>query len=226
MVDYERDAVTQCYTQGKKLNWLAKELYLDELEERYDSHEQMMLQEQVKATEAEDDDTARKAATKYVMYAQNFIKLISNEKFLDPACGCANLLAYAYQDCRRFETKIYAHVKSFIKDCPRAQQFLKEGIFEPLGIDSEGSFVNVRSCIDLKNFGGIEIEPWLVQEAHLSMWMVQHVCDYRLNKRLGAKPLVQPINSMEKIVLAMHLRLIGTRSLRQMSALLSCHTYQ
>ena len=33
------------------------------------------------------------------------------------------------------------------------------------------------------------------------MWMVQHVCDYRLNKRLGAKPLVQPINSMEKIVL-------------------------
>ena len=33
------------------------------------------------------------------------------------------------------------------------------------------------------------------------MWMVQHVCDFRLNKRLGAKPLVQPINSMEKIVL-------------------------
>lgn len=201
MVDYERSAVTECYTQGKKLNWLAKELYLDEFEERYDSHEQMMLQEQVKATEAEDDDTARKAATKYVMYAKNFIKLISNEKFLDPACGCANLLAYAYQDCRRFETKIYAHVKSFIKDCPRAQQFLKEGIFEPLGIDSEGSFVNVRSCIDLNNFGGIEIEPWLVQEAHLSMWMVQHVCDCRLNKRLGAKPLVKPINSMEKIVL-------------------------
>lgn len=201
MVDCDRSAVTECYTQGKKLNWLAQELYLDDFEGRYESHEKMMLQEQLKASQAEDDDAARKAATKYVMYAQNFIKILSNEKFLDPACGCANLLAYAYQDCRRFETKIYEHVKSFIKDCPRAQQFLKEGIFEPLGIDSEGSFANVRSRIDLNNFGGIEIEPWLVQEAHLSMWMVQHVCDYRLNQRLGAKRLVQPISSMDNIVL-------------------------
>lgn len=201
MVDCERSAVTECYTQGKKLNWLAQELYLDDFEGRYESHEKMMLQEQLKASQAEDDDAARNAATKYVMYAQNLINLLNNEKFLDPACGCANLLAYAYQDCRRLETKIYEHVKSFIKDCPRAQQFLKEGIFEPLGIDSEGSFANVRSRIDIYNFGGIEIEPWLVQEAHLSMWMVQHVCDFRLNNRLGAKPLVQPINSMDNIVL-------------------------
>ena len=201
MVDCERSAVTECYTQGKKLNWLAQELYLDDFEGRYESHEKMMLQEQLKASQAEDDDAARNAATKYVMYAQNFINLLNNEKFLDPACGCANLLAYAYQDCRRFETKIYEHVKSFIKDCPRAQQFLKEGIFEPLGIDSEGSFANVRSKIDIYNFGGVEIEPWLVQEAHLSMWMVQHVCDFRLNQRLGAKPLVQPISSIDNIVL-------------------------
>ena len=79
-------------------------------------------------------------------------KRISQIKIFDPACGSGNFLIIAYKEMRKLEMQI----------------------IEQMSKDSSGSYLGCFSQLTVDHFYGIEISPFAVELAKLSLWLAEH----------------------------------------------------
>jgi hypothetical protein len=110
---------------------------------------------------------------------------VSKIKLFDPACGSGNFLIIAYKELRRLEMRI---LKSL----------------QLLGAVSENE---LKSCIKLEQFYGIEIDDFAHQVATLSLWLAQHQMNKEFEKHFKVCEPFLPLKQSGKIICANALRI-------------------
>lgn len=96
---------------------------------------------------------------------------IAQLKLLDPACGCGNFLVIAYRELRLIELEIIKRLyRKEISD-------VFDQAHLPMGVD-----VPHLSRLSIERMYGIELLPFPVEIAHLSLYFIDH----QMNEKLGS----------------------------------------
>ena len=123
-------------------------------------------------------EEARSAVNKEAAL-KRFQDKLARLTFLDPACGSGNFLAIAYRELRRLELEVILELHDTKK------QLLD---------------VSRLSKVDVNQFYGIEVNPFSVQIARISMWMTDHLMNRELGDRYGLAYLRIPLRQSPNIV--------------------------
>ena len=138
-------------------------------------------------------------------------------QFLDPACGCGNFLIQAYKHLRGLEFEILtraneletAELKELIALHDSKQKKVKDinavrrRYAELTSASIEfGDDVLRSSKLSMRQFFGIEINPWPAKVASTAMLLVDHLC----NQAWGENVVRLPIEETPEIVCANALR--------------------
>ena len=107
-----------------------------------------------------------------------FHEKLAGLTFFDPACGAGNFLILAYREIRLLETELL---------------YLLHGENQLLNIDG-------LSKIDVNQFYGIEINKFSSTIAQTAMWMMDHLMNVELGKKLGHTYARIPIEHSPHIV--------------------------
>ena len=99
--------------------------------------------------------------------------------FFDPACGSGNFLAIAYRELRRLELEVILELHDTKK------QLLD---------------VSRLSKVDVNQFYGIEVNPFSVQIARISMWMTDHLMNRELGDKYGLAYSRIPLKQSPNII--------------------------
>lgn len=109
----------------------------------------------------------------------NLQKRLANIRVFDPACGSGNFLVIAYIRMREIE----------------AELMKRRG--EPMN----------ESSIQLTQFYGIEIKPFAVEVARLSLLIAEFQCNVRLIGQMQAQMLILPLHATGHVVIGNALRM-------------------
>ena len=112
-------------------------------------------------------------------------ELVSELKFLDPACGCGNFLVIAYRELRLLELDI-------LRQLNRGQQTID---------------VSILSKVDVDQMYGIEIEIWPARIAEVAMWLMDHQMNLKLSEEFGEYFVRLPLKKSPHILQDNALRL-------------------
>ena len=109
---------------------------------------------------------------------QSFHEKLAKLTFFDPACGAGNFLLLAYREIRKLETELL---------------YLLHGENTLLTIDG-------LSKIDVNQFYGIELSKFSQTIAQTAMWMMDHLMNMDLGKKLGGVFVRIPIEQSPNII--------------------------
>ena len=109
---------------------------------------------------------------------QSFHEKLAKLTFFDPACGAGNFLLLAYREIRKLETELL---------------YLLHGKNTLLTIDG-------LSKIDVNQFYGIELNKFSQAIAQTAMWMMDHLMNMDLGKKLGGVFVRIPIEQSPHII--------------------------
>ena len=109
---------------------------------------------------------------------QSFHEKLAKLTFFDPACGAGNFLLLAYREIRKLETELL---------------YLLHGDNALLDIDG-------LSKIDVNQFYGIELNKFSQTIAETAMWMMDHLMNMDLGKKLGDVFVRIPIEQSPHII--------------------------
>lgn len=142
---------------------------------------------------------------------------LASLQFLDPACGCGNFLIQAYKHLRGLEFEILtradeletSELKELITLHDSKQKKVKDitdvrrRYAELTSASIEfGEDVLRSSKLSMRQFFGIEINPWPAKVASTAMLLVDHLC----NQAWGENVVRLPIGETPEIVCANALR--------------------
>lgn len=142
---------------------------------------------------------------------------LASLQFLDPACGCGNFLIQAYKHLRGLEFEILtradeletSELKELITLHDSRQKKVKDitdvrrRYAELTSASIEfGDDVLRSSKLSMRQFFGIEINPWPAKVASTAMLLVDHLC----NQAWGENVVRLPIEETPEIVCANALR--------------------
>lgn len=177
----DRHVAGMHYTSVPNIMKVIKPLFLDELNEAFES-----LKTRYEENELKDITEKTRKENKKVIIGElhALIDRISKIKFLDPASGSGNFLIIAYKEIRRLEIKIL--------------QMLEE-------IENDANMP--LSSIHLGNFNGIELDDFAHEVAKLSLWIAEHQMNKELEEALpGTIAELLPLKDAGNIVCANSLR--------------------
>lgn len=123
--------------------------------------------------------------------SNNYAKLnslwekISKITLLDPACGCGNFLVISYRELRKLELEILK--KLFHKTVESKQSSL------PFDVTHISKF-------SVERMYGIEVLPFPVEVARLSLWLVDHMANVELGVYFGEPFAKLPLTERPHIV--------------------------
>lgn len=110
------------------------------------------------------------------------LEQLSEMRFMDPACGCGNFLVVAYRELRALELDIRVRIRE-------------------LSGTTVGEFVFAEQLsVGVTQFYGIELEWWPAKIAEVAMFLVDHLANQALAKKLGWAPSRLPLKLTPKIV--------------------------
>lgn len=115
-----------------------------------------------------------------------FHKKIAELKFLDPACGCGNFLIIAYRELRNLEYEIL-----------RMKKTSNQLMLDP----------TLLLKVNVGQFYGIEIEDFPCQVAQVSMWLMDHLMNMRMEEEFGLTCVRLPLKQSATIIHGNALRL-------------------
>ena len=110
-------------------------------------------------------------------------KDLSENNYLDPACGSGNFLVVAYRRLREIELKIVARLNEL--EGKEGQNFI------------EGTW---GLSVHLNQFHGIEINEWSSQIATVAMFIADHQANQALEEITGFSPERFPLKESAKII--------------------------
>jgi hypothetical protein len=110
-------------------------------------------------------------------------KMLSENQYLDPACGSGNFLVVAFKRLRELDLKIVARLNELEG---------KEGQNQ-----LEGTW---GLAVHLNQFHGIEINEWSSQIATVAMFIADHQANLAMEEVLGTSPEKFPLKESAKIV--------------------------
>jgi len=150
----ERRNLGAHYTSEKNILKLIKPLFLDELREKF---------EKIKLSKPK---------------LQEFHKILSTLKFLDPACGSGNFLIITYRELRLLEMDILREL------------YKKEAVLDISNIIQ----------IDVDQFYGIEYDEFPARIAEVAMWLIDHQMNMKISEEFGQYFVRLPLKKAAKIV--------------------------
>jgi hypothetical protein len=115
---------------------------------------------------------------------------LSNNHYLDPACGSGNFLVVAYKRLREIELKIDARLQEL------------EGRQGQVYLDGK-----LGLSVHLGQFSGIEINEWSSQIAVVAMFLADHQANLAMEEVVGTSPNRFPLQESANIQHANALRL-------------------
>lgn len=95
---------------------------------------------------------------------------LASVKCLDPACGCGNFLVIAYRELKTLELKA-------------VEALLELGGQRDRSVLAD--WTEDYSKVSINQFYGIELEPFPVEVARVSMWLMEHVMNQKFGLLLG-----------------------------------------
>ena len=101
-----------------------------------------------------------------------FHKRLQSLNFLDPACGCGNVLVVAYRELRRVELDVLRAASQFGQRVGPVFDFLR---------------------VNVDQFHGIEIEDFPAQIAQVAMWLTDHQMNVEAGAEFGEPMLRIPL---------------------------------
>lgn len=110
---------------------------------------------------------------------------IASLKFLDPACGSGNFLILTYQKLRELEFEILKYLEN----------------------TSQLELFDYQSKVHINQFFGIEYEPFACEIAKISMLLIKHLMDQKINNYFGINVIDFPIKENANIINANALRI-------------------
>lgn len=99
-----------------------------------------------------------------------FQEKLASIKCLDPACGCGNFLVIAYRELKTLELK-------------SVEALLELGGQRDRSVLAD--WTEDYSRVSINQFYGIELEPFPVEVARVSMWLMEHVMNQKFGLLLG-----------------------------------------
>ena len=114
---------------------------------------------------------------------------ISRITLLDPACGCGNFLVVAYRELRRLELEILKRLH------PEAASQVEGGGQVALPMDTRH-----LSKLSVERMYGIELLPFPVEIAKLSLWLADHLANKELGDYFGVPFVKLPLTEQPHIV--------------------------
>jgi len=123
-------------------------------------------------------------ATRSYREATQLLEELCRFRVLDPAMGCANFLAIAYREIRQLEMRIHDRLVEHVKE---------EGRQAPLSMQ----------YYPIDNIMGIEIDPFAVDIAKATLWMM-HALESR---RHGLAEPVLPLPTLKNLICGDSLKL-------------------
>jgi type I restriction-modification system DNA methylase subunit len=142
---------------------------------------------------------------------------LASLQFLDPACGCGNFLIQAYKHLRGLEFEILQRADeletSELKELITLHDSKQKKVKDITGVRRRyaeltsasiefGEDVLRSSKLSMRQFFGIEINPWPAKVASTAMLLVDHLC----NQAWGENVVRLPIEETPEIVCANALR--------------------
>lgn len=109
-------------------------------------------------------------ATTSTKDAISLYKELCEFKVLDPAMGCGNFLSVAYREIRKLELRLHDRI---------ADHAAASGTTPPLGL----------GLYEIHNIQGIEIDPFAVEIAKITLWMTHAIQVQRSDGSESALPL-------------------------------------
>lgn len=119
---------------------------------------------------------------------------IAGITLLDPACGCGNFLVVAFRELRAIENEIIRRI--YGKESKLALAHATSHARLDLGeVD-----LQKISKLSIERMFGIEIEPFPVEVAKLSLWLVDHKMNIELGRIFGKVLRKLPLKEQPHIV--------------------------
>ena len=112
-------------------------------------------------------------------------------KFLDPACGCGNFLVVAYKELRGLEIDI---IRDRIDCMERSRGTQTDSLDDDLRGDNPAF-----SRVDVHQFHGIELNPFAAKLTEASLWMMDHLMNRKLTRRVTKPYLRIPVRKNPQI---------------------------
>ena len=112
---------------------------------------------------------------------------ISEIKIFDPACGSGNFLITAYKELRNLEMDILEEMSLASHE---------------KGNKKAGTHFSCFSLITVNSFYGIELNPFAVELAKLSMWLAEHQVNIKFQGKFGVATPMLPLRNSAQIVAA------------------------
>jgi len=119
---------------------------------------------------------------------------IANVSLLDPACGCGNFLVISYRELRTIENEIIRrlHGKADKRAVTHADTQGRLGL--------EKVDLQKISRLSVERMYGIELDPFPVEVAKLSLWLVDHKMNIELGRIFGEHLVKLPLREQPHIV--------------------------
>lgn len=143
---------------------------------------------------------------------------LASLQFLDPACGCGNFLIQAYKHLRGLEFEILTRANELetaeLEECIALHDSKQKKVKDINSVRRRyaeltsasiefGDDVLRSSKLSMRQFFGIEINPWPAKVASTAMLLVDHLC----NQAWGENVVRLPIEETAEIICANALRL-------------------
>ncbi|WP_051508918.1 DNA methyltransferase [Xylanibacter oryzae] len=168
------------YTSVPNIMKVINPLFMDELREEYNKeNEEYRQNKQLKEMGALSNKDFATKCQSIVKKSNALLSRMSKMKFFDPACGSGNFLIITYKSLRFLEMDIL----KLQQEC-----------------EGEGNISAIMgSCINLRQFYGIELLDFPHEVAMLSLWLAQHQMDNKLFETFGVNTQALPLHNITQI---------------------------
>lgn len=169
------------YTSVPNIMKVINPLFLDELRGEYNKlHEQLKQKKQMHDVGALAESQYLKECKPIEKACNQLLLRMSKMKFFDPACGSGNFLIITYKMLRLLEMDIL----EIIRQCHPREAMLQ--------------FID-GSCINIRQFYGIELLDFPHEIAMLSLWLAEHQMNKKLHDSFGVNTQALPLQNITQI---------------------------
>lgn len=169
------------YTSVPNIMKVINPLFLDELRGEYNKlHEQLKQKKQMHDVGALAESQYLKECKPIEKSCNQLLLRMSKMKFFDPACGSGNFLIITYKMLRLLEMDIL----ELIRQCHPRESMLQ--------------FID-GSCINIRQFYGIELLDFPHEIAMLSLWLAEHQMNKKLHDSFGVNTQALPLQNITQI---------------------------
>lgn len=169
------------YTSVPNIMKVINPLFLDELRGEYNVlSEQLKQKKQMHDVGALSEAQYLKECKPIEKSCNQLLLRMSKMKFFDPACGSGNFLIITYKMLRLLEMDIL----ELIRQCHPRESTLQ--------------FID-GSCINIRQFYGIELLDFPHEIAMLSLWLAEHQMNKKLHDSFGVNTQALPLQNITQI---------------------------